>query len=113
MDEQAGQGAADGRARPSGDDVERVENAPTDPSIEVVCRQVVELVTDYLEGALPDPLHAAVERHLQLCPPCETYLDQLRTTAASLREIPVESIHPQTRAELVAAFRGLIPPSPD
>ena len=82
-----------------------------DSSITVVCRQVVELVTDYLEGALPGDLHAAVERHLELCPPCLTYIEQMRTTSASLREVPVESIHPGARAELVAAFRDLIPRS--
>jgi anti-sigma factor RsiW len=79
-----------------------------DPELVVVCRQVVELVTDYLEGALPADLHAAVDRHLQLCPPCVTYIEQMRTTVGSLREVSVESIHPQARAELVAAFRGLI-----
>jgi anti-sigma factor RsiW len=82
-----------------------------DSSITVVCRQVVELVTDYLEGALPGDLHAAVERHLELCPPCVTYIEQMRATAASLRDVPVESIHPRARAELVAAFRELVPRS--
>jgi anti-sigma factor RsiW len=85
--------------------------AEGDQSITVACRQVVELVTDYLDGALPRELHAAVERHLELCPPCLTYIEQMRATAASLREIPVESIHPAARAELVAAFRELIPRS--
>ena len=84
-----------------------------DPELTVVCRQVVELVTDYLEGALPSQLRAAVERHLQLCPPCVVYLEQMRTTAAALREVPVESIDPSTRAELVSAFRDLIPRSGD
>jgi anti-sigma factor RsiW len=77
---------------------------------EVVCRQVVELVTDYLEGDLPEPLREAVERHLAVCPPCVTYVEQMRATAASLRDVPVESISPTSRAELVAAFRGLLPP---
>ena len=80
-----------------------------DPSVDVVCRQVVELVTDYLEGALPADLRAAVERHLQLCPPCVTYVEQMRLTAASLREIPVESISPGVRRDLVSAFRELVP----
>jgi anti-sigma factor RsiW len=82
-----------------------------DPELTVVCRQVVELVTAYLEGALPSPLRAAVERHLELCPPCVVYVEQMRTTAASLREVSVESIDPNTRAELVSAFRELIPRS--
>jgi hypothetical protein len=84
-----------------------------DPELEVVCRQVVELVTDYLEGALQGQLRDAVERHLQLCPPCVVYVEPMRTTAASLRQVPVESIDARTRAELVLAFRELIPRSGD
>jgi hypothetical protein len=84
-----------------------------DPNIDVVCRQVVELVTDYLEDALPDDLRAAVERHFEQCPPCVVYIEQVRTTAASLRQVPVESISPTMRVELVSAFRELIPPSGD
>jgi anti-sigma factor RsiW len=94
----------------SGDPATDAAAAP-DESITVVCRQVVELVTDYLEGALPSDLRAAVERHLELCPPCQTYIAQMRATAASLRDVPVESLHPRARAELVAAFRELIPKS--
>lgn len=76
---------------------------------EVACRQVVELVTDYLEGDLPDPVRAAVERHLATCPPCVEYVEQMRSTVVSLREIPVETISPDVREELVAAFRTLLP----
>jgi anti-sigma factor RsiW len=84
------------------------EDPALDPELTVVCRQVVELVTDYLEGALPARLRDAVERHLDLCPPCVVYVEQMRTTAAALRDVPVESIDANTRAELVSAFRDLI-----
>jgi Putative zinc-finger len=84
-----------------------------DPELTVVCRQVVELVTDYLEGALPSQLRDALERHLEVCPPCVVYIEQMRTTAAALRDVPVESIDPNTRAELVSAFRDLIGGSGD
>ena len=77
---------------------------------EVACRQVVELVTDYLEGDLPEPLRAAVERHLSECPHCIDYVEQMRATAASLPQVPIETISPAARDELVAAFRSLIPP---
>ena len=76
---------------------------------EVACRQVVELVTDYLEGDLPEPLRAAVERHLSECPHCIDYVEQMRVTAASLPQVPIETISPAARDELVAAFRSLIP----
>ncbi len=88
---------------------------PADAALEaeltIVCRQVVELVTDYLEGALPGELRDAVERHLAVCPPCVVYVEQMRTTAAALQDAPVESIDPHTRAELVSAFRDLVPKS--
>jgi anti-sigma factor RsiW len=77
---------------------------------EVACRQVVELVTDYLEGDLPEPLRAAVERHLSECPHCVDYVEQMRATAAALRQVRIESISPAARDELVAAFRSLLPP---
>jgi anti-sigma factor RsiW len=76
----------------------------------LACQQVVELVTGYLEGDLPDAVRSAVERHLQTCPPCVTYIEQMRSTAGSLREVPVESITPEVRAELVSAFRSLLRP---
>jgi anti-sigma factor RsiW len=76
---------------------------------EVACRQVVELVTDYLEGDLPEPTRAAVERHLALCPPCVRYVKQMRSTAESLHEISVENISPAARDELLGAFRSLLP----
>ena len=109
MDESAQDGSRDARA---GEPVApALDPALPDPEVTVVCRQVVELVTDYLEGELPSQLHAAVERHLQLCPPCMVYVEQMRTIAAALRQVPVESIDPDTRTELVSAFRDLIPRS--
>ena len=53
------------------------------------CIDFVELVTDYLEGALATEQRLIVERHLAFCAPCVDYLDQLRATvrgAAALRE---------------------------
>jgi anti-sigma factor RsiW len=76
----------------------------------LACRQVVELVTDYLEGDLPDAVRADVERHLRACAPCVTYVEQMRLTAGSLRDVPVESIRPEVREELVSAFRSLLRP---
>jgi Putative zinc-finger len=42
---------------------------PTGDDLDLACRDVVELVSDYLDGALEPPLAAAAERHLALCPP--------------------------------------------
>jgi anti-sigma factor RsiW len=69
----------------------------------VVCQQWVELVTDYLEGALPPRLHEAAERHLASCVHCTEYLEQMRRTielAGHLREedVPDDVVDALARA---------------
>jgi predicted anti-sigma-YlaC factor YlaD len=53
---------------------------------EVTCREFVELVTDYFEGTLGPRTLSRVEEHLVLCDWCITYMEQMETTIASLRE---------------------------
>ena len=50
------------------------------PSDEIVCRELVELVTPYLEGALPADERALVDQHLASCDGCQAYLQQMRLT---------------------------------
>jgi anti-sigma factor RsiW len=73
---------------------------------ELTCREVVELVTDYLEGALPRRERRRVERHLAGCENCSRYLEQFRTTIATVGRLPEESLAPEVRAELLDAFRA-------
>ena len=54
---------------------------------DLACINVVELVTDYLEGALPAVEARRLERHLATCPGCTEYLEQLRAIAGSLRVV--------------------------
>jgi anti-sigma factor RsiW len=75
-------------------------------SEELACVHVVELVTDYLEGALPEADARRLERHLGTCPGCTEYLQQLRTIAGSLRGLTEESFPPEIRTGLIADFRG-------
>jgi anti-sigma factor RsiW len=49
------------------------------------CVEVVELITDYMEGALPPERAQQLERHLEGCPGCDEYLRQMRMVAAALR----------------------------
>ena len=72
----------------------------------LTCQQVVELVTAYLERALPASARARVERHLAECDPCDTYLRQMRQTIRWLRTTAVETIPSETKAGLIAMFRG-------
>jgi len=68
---------------------------------EIVCQQWVEMVTDYLEGALPPKLQQAADRHLADCPHCREYLEQMRLTirvATRLGDVPDDVIEALTRA---------------
>jgi anti-sigma factor RsiW len=48
--------------------------------IELVCREIVELVTEYLDGTLSVDDRTRFDQHLATCPPCTAYLAQVRTT---------------------------------
>ena len=72
----------------------------------MMCREVVELMTEYLDGALSSESRARFEEHLAGCAGCTAYLEQLRTArrlAGALAEVPVPA---ELEAELMAAFRG-------
>ncbi len=71
----------------------------------VVCREAVELVTDYLEGALSARDRARLEAHLADCPHCTEYLRQMRVTIDALGRVEPESLSPDARDELVALYR--------
>jgi anti-sigma factor RsiW len=72
---------------------------------ELSCKELVEVITDYLEGAMPDADRARFEAHLDDCPWCRNYLEQMRHTVATLGELPEESIDPAIREDLLEAFR--------
>jgi anti-sigma factor RsiW len=70
------------------------------------CRELVELVTDYLEGALPEGERARFEDHISRCDGCETYLAQMRQTIELVGHLPAEALSPEAERELLEAFRG-------
>ena len=72
---------------------------------ELVCQQVVELVTDYLEGALPDADRRRFERHLAGCPHCTEYLAQMRETILLAGRVEPEDLTPVMRTELTDLYR--------
>jgi anti-sigma factor RsiW len=69
------------------------------------CKELVELVTDYLEGALPRVEHARFEQHIAGCRGCTTYLDQMRLTINALGTLTEDSLEPQAKEELLQLFR--------
>ena len=72
---------------------------------DVVCREAVELVTDYLEGALSGRDRARLEAHLAACPHCTEYLAQMRVTIAVMGRVEPGSLAPEARDELVSLYR--------
>lgn len=71
----------------------------------LTCRELVELVTAYLDGALDPDTEARVARHLAHCPGCTQYVEQFRWTVAALGELPPEGLSPDVEAALHEAFR--------
>ncbi len=71
------------------------------------CIDVIERVTHYLEGALPADEARRLERHMEDCPRCSEYLDQMRTIAGSLAGLREGSLPAEMRAGLIAAFGDL------
>src|SRR3954470_12808037 len=69
------------------------------------CQEMVELVTDYLEGALSPADRARFDAHISGCEGCTMYLRQMREMLELLGELTSDSISPQAEAELLAAFR--------
>ena len=71
---------------------------------ELSCEQLVELVTDYLEGMLAPEDFARFEAHLEECDGCRTYVDQMRETISALGAIPPESLSRKAERDLLLAF---------
>jgi anti-sigma factor RsiW len=74
-------------------------------SNEMSCQELVELVTDYLEAALPAEERGRFEEHLAQCPPCRAYLVQMRQTIGALGRLPRESISDDAKRGLLDVFR--------
>jgi anti-sigma factor RsiW len=72
---------------------------------EMGCQELIEVITDYLEGGLsPDEIER-FEAHLAECSGCRIYLVQMRETVTALGHLPPESLSPEAERRLLAAFR--------
>jgi anti-sigma factor RsiW len=78
-----------------------------DPVLVIACREFVELVTEHLEGTLPEEVEQAVGAHLELCGPCVEYLEQMRVTVRLLRALPAASLPPAARDRLLDVYTQL------
>ena len=71
----------------------------------LTCRELVELITEYLEDALTPEARAGFEAHLESCGGCEMYLQQMRATVRALRRNNEQSIDAASREKLLQLFR--------
>jgi anti-sigma factor RsiW len=72
---------------------------------ELTCQELVEVVTDYLEGSMPAERRLLFEEHLAFCDWCQTYLEQMRATIRLTGTLEEEDLTPEARAALLDVFR--------
>lgn len=87
---------------PDGDDSARTPEQPA----RIRCRQLVELVTAYLDNVLDDDDRAAMARHLSICDNCAIYVQQFRETAAMLRRLEPDGLTTDAKERLLVQFRS-------
>ena len=77
----------------------------TDPT-GMSCQQLVELITEYFEGTLPEDARSRFELHLSFCRPGREYLEQMRLTVKTLGGLSEESIPENAKHKLLEVFRN-------
>jgi anti-sigma factor RsiW len=75
-------------------------------SEDLSCAELVQLVTDYVEGALSAADRRRFEEHIVVCDSCGAHLDQMRTTITVLGRVREQELSPDAVGELIVAFRG-------
>lgn len=71
---------------------------------ELTCQDLVELVTDFFEGALPPVDRLRFEAHLAECDGCTTYVEQMKRTIWTVGHLTERDISPLARAALLHIF---------
>jgi anti-sigma factor RsiW len=74
-------------------------------AVELTCQELVELVTDYLDGALPAGELERFEEHLLYCGPCANHVEQMRETIRVAGAVSADDLDPVVADDLLAAFR--------
>lgn len=73
---------------------------------EMDCKELVETITAYLDGTLPDAERRRFDNHLAVCPHCTEYLAQMRDTIARLGTLDENTLSRDAREQLLVAFRA-------
>jgi anti-sigma factor RsiW len=73
---------------------------------ELACQEMVELITDYLEGALSRSQRKRFEAHIAGCEHCHEYLEQMRTTIRLTGRLAADDLTPEMRSEFSSLYRS-------
>src|SRR6266545_3207338 len=82
------------------------DDSMTPPSAELACIELVELVTEYLDDALPAPERDRIDRHLGECDGCDRYVEQIRQTISAAGRLAPDDLPPPVLDRLLAVFRA-------
>ena len=85
------------------------ERGPGGPS-EIECRQIAELLGDYLEGSLPPPTRELIDFHIDGCAPCVAFLNTYRGTVDATRKLPDVPIPVELKKRLLAVVKSTTAP---
>jgi hypothetical protein len=73
---------------------------------ELECRQIAELLGDYIDGALPRRQQELIDWHIEGCPPCVAFINTYRGTISATRSLPAVPIPPELKSRLLAVLRS-------
>jgi anti-sigma factor RsiW len=73
----------------------------------ITCRQLIDLLIDYVSDELPPEAKAHIQEHLDLCPPCVAYIDTYKLTIQLTRELPAKPMPPQLVERLKKALADI------
>ena len=76
-----------------------------DTGQEMACQELVEVITSYLEGSLPEFDRVRFETHLASCASCQEYLEQMQALIRLTGRLTTDSLEPETASSLLTAFR--------
>jgi predicted anti-sigma-YlaC factor YlaD len=74
------------------------------PFDEITCQRLVEIVTDYLEDAMPSAQRLRFEEHLAFCSACGAYLEQMRQTIELMGALREDDLEPAVRDDMLRVF---------
>ena len=72
----------------------------------ITCKELTEVLTDYLEGTMLPEDRAALEAHVALCEGCATYVEQMRQVIRTVHELHVDEVEATAPDSLLEAFRA-------